>query len=421
LRSKLDGSGYSFDTNHFDTNYLSHPGSGTLYYWAARGNRLSVLGALSFAFVSSAVWEYAGEFRERVSVNDVFVTPLSGIAIGEVTTQLGAFFDRSCDTTANRVLGTVFGPSKTAHDLIDDAELARDSECDRFGLSKRGDHRFVLYSGGAAVFEDSGRSAFETRLGLEASVKNLSTWNRRGRELATFHDGNVAELSASVALASGGPSEVRVSVRSVPAGIHFRDVEPRLRKRQVIFGPSVRASYTSRRYDRRSDRHDRTFFIDAPAVAIDYSENTGALRLELGLDAGGSFGGVDSMAQARYLLHGSREALPSVARGRGYNHVVGLVLSPRARVSTAHVELGMKVDSHRVWAVRFLDRYSQPHDVVPGSETLRTGNLWVGFGVPNFPPRLSFFVELLERASVVGAAREERRELSTGLALQSVL
>jgi hypothetical protein len=367
------------------------------------------------------VWEYAGEFREQVSVNDVFVTPLAGMAIGEVTTQLGTFFDRSCDTTANRVLGTLFGPSKTAHDLIDDAELARDGQCDRFGLSRRGDHRFVLYSGGAAVFENYDRGEFETRIGLEASVKNLSTWNRRGRDIATFHDGNVADLSASASLARGGPSELRVSVRSVPAGIHFRDVERRLRKRQVIFGPSLRASYSSRRYDRKSARRDRTFFIDAPAVAIDYSESTGSLRLELGLDAGGSFGGVDSLAQERYLVHGTREALPTVARERGYNHVVGLVLSPRARISTPHVEFGMKVDSHRVWAVRFLDRYSQPHDVVRGSEMLRTGNAWLGFGVPSFPPKLSFFVELLERDSVVGNAREERRELSTGLALQSVL
>ncbi len=420
LESKLDGSGYSFDTNYFDTNYLSHPGSGTVYYWLARGNRMSVMTALAFAFASSAVWEYAGEFREQVSVNDVFVTPLAGMAIGETTTQLGAFFDRSCGTPVNRVLGSVFAPSKTAHDWADGAELARTPACDRYGLAKSGEHRFVMRSSGAGVFQGNGTSAFETRLGVELGVKNLTSVGHGGRGLDTFYDGNVAELSATAALSHGGFSDFRVAVRNVPAGIHFHDSIVGGRRREVLFGPVVRATYASHRYDRLAPGFARSFFIDAPAVAVEYVEETNGLRFDASLDAGGSLGGIDSPAQARYLEHGSEQALPSVARERGYNHVLGLVLAPRVRLRTPHVELGAELESHRTWSIRFLDRY-RGEDFVPASDSLRRGALWVGFGAPKLPPRLVLFADFLEHQSSVETETQVLREVSTGIALESVL
>lgn len=419
LESKLDGSGYSFDTNYFDTNFLSHPGSGTIYYWLARGNRMSVMTALAFAFASSAVWEYAGEFREQVSVNDVFVTPLAGLAIGETTTQLGAFFDRSCETTANRVLGSVFAPSKTAHDLADGAELARTGSCDRYGFAKSGEHRFVMRSSGAGVFQDGGSNVFETRFGVDLGVKNLTSVGHLGRGLDTFHDGNVAELSASAALSHGGVSNVRIAVRNLPAGIHFHD-NTGTRKREVIFGPVVRATYQSHRFDRATSRFTRSFFIDAPAVAVEYAEQSAGIRFDASLTAGGSLGGIDSTAQAAYLEYGREEALPSVARERGYNHVVGLVLAPRLRLRTPHVELGAELDSHRAWSIRFLDRY-RGKEFVMASDTLRRGALWLGFGAPDLPPKLVFFADFLEHRSTVHTQTEMQREVATGLALESVL
>lgn len=421
LESKLDGSGYSFDTNYFDTNFLSHPGSGTVYYWVARGNRMSVLTAFAFAFASSAVWEYAGEFREQVSVNDVFVTPLAGLAIGETTTQLGAFFDRSCDTSVNRVLGTLFAPSKTAHDLVDGAELARTATCDRYGLALSGEHRFSLRSGGAAVFQKNRSSVAETRFGLQMSVKNLSTWHRSGRGLETFEDGNVAELSASMALAAGGLSDFRLSARNVPAGIHFHDTKPGTRRREVLFGPVVRATYAAHRFDRRRARLDHAFTIDAPAVAIEYVEETPHIRFDASLDAGGSLGGVDSLARSRYLEHESAETLSSVFRERGYNHAAGLVLSPRLRLSTSHLEIGAQLDSHRLWSIRFLDRYRERGPFAPSSDSLRRGSLWLGLGASSFPPRLSMFADFIEHESTVGPHTETRRELGLGFALESVL
>jgi hypothetical protein len=37
-----------------------------------------------------ALWEYVGEWREQASINDLVVTPVSGVPVGESFFHLGA-------------------------------------------------------------------------------------------------------------------------------------------------------------------------------------------------------------------------------------------------------------------------------------------------------------------------------------------
>jgi Domain of unknown function (DUF3943) len=62
-----------------------------LYYLVARTNTLSIPASLLFAIAGSTLWELVGEFKEKVSINDMIVIPFAGMAIGEVFVQLGGF------------------------------------------------------------------------------------------------------------------------------------------------------------------------------------------------------------------------------------------------------------------------------------------------------------------------------------------
>ena len=94
LREKLIGTGLDLDTNKIATNYVSHPLAGTLYYTAARSNHLSLAESYAFAILGSTTWEFFGEIREVTSINDLIVTPVSGVSIGEPLMQLSGFFRR---------------------------------------------------------------------------------------------------------------------------------------------------------------------------------------------------------------------------------------------------------------------------------------------------------------------------------------
>ena len=89
LANRFNGfNAWNYDSNLFETNYVSHPGAGMLYYLTGRANGYSKLKSYAFALGGSFCWEYFCEMQEVVSINDMIVTPFGGAAIGEPVYQL---------------------------------------------------------------------------------------------------------------------------------------------------------------------------------------------------------------------------------------------------------------------------------------------------------------------------------------------
>ena len=423
LRAKLVGDAYAFDTNHFDTNFVSHPVAGMLYYFAARGNRLSVLESLGYAFVSSAIWEVAGEYRELVSVNDLVMTPFAGFTLGESTTAIGAFFDRSCETSTNRVLGSVFGPAKSIHDAIDGVELARTRSCDQYGLSTRGGHRFHVFAGSAAVFSGTGESASgEARFGASAQILHLNELGRPGHGWLTFSDGNVSSLSAGLGMAAGHATDLTVGARTVPAGLHFRDLAyvPGFGAKgiEVVLGLLVGSEYSQHRYDRPAGKLDRIFVLDLPATTVTLLVRRGPLRLEASLDAGAALAGVDAFALDAYRSDHSGSELSSVTDARGYSHAAGFALSPRVRLVLDGAEVGFEARSDRLYGLQMADRSPTRNVSATAHETRRRGTLWLSIG-PSAFPRVTFFADGRQRTGTVADASNTRSEIALGTSMDA--
>lgn len=424
MRSKLVGDAYALDTNRFDTNYITHPAAGMLYYVAARGNRLSVLESLGYAFASSTIWELAGEYRELVSVNDVIVTPFSGFTLGESTNAIGAFFDRSCKTSTNAVLGSIFGFSKSLHDAIDDADLARTKSCDRFGLSTAGGHRFDLAAGNAAVFSESDANpSGEARFGGSAEVVHLNDLGRAGHGWQSFSDGNVASLSVSLSVAADRVTDLTAGARTVPFGLHYRDLvrstSSTVRGAEVVVGLLVGSEYSQHRYGRPAGKIDHFFVLDLPSTATTIILRRGSQRLELGLDGGATFGAADAFALEEYRADVSNAGLASVTRAHGYTHAAGFSLAPRALLVLEGAELGFRSRVDRLYGFRVLDRATNGDISVAANEARRRGTLWLAFG-PSALPRVVLFVEGLRRSGTIQDVKSTRRELAIGTSVQAM-
>jgi len=68
------------------TNYLGHPYQGGFYYNTLRCQGATVLQSSLFCIYRSLLWEYGWEACvEQPSVQDLFVTPIGGILVGEAT------------------------------------------------------------------------------------------------------------------------------------------------------------------------------------------------------------------------------------------------------------------------------------------------------------------------------------------------
>jgi hypothetical protein len=416
FRARLEGNAYAFDNNGFDTNFLFHPAAGTLYYLAARSNRFSPLGSLAVAFGASAFWEFFGEFQEMISVNDVIVTPVAGMAWGETLTQLGAYFLRECPSTSSQILGVTFAPFTALHDAVDDASHL--TVCDGESSSAR---RFRLYLQGGETWSEGHSPYSLLRLGLETEVVHLPGFAGLGSEWSTFADGNVSRLRFSTSFSNVGSSNISdlsFLTQTVIAGLHYRnntaDDGTRLR-REAIFGLMVGAEYTRHRYDPRAEP-DRVFLVDLPALTTRYYGHTTDVGWELALDVGGAFGGADSLLLSQAGAGAVGSDLTSVAAAEGYNHVVGLTLSPRARLDLGVAEAGIEFRSDRLIGWRGLDRTGT---VASASiaEVRRRSVAWLSLGAPRLE-RLLFSIGWTERESSLGELRAKRNELSVSLGFE---
>jgi hypothetical protein len=419
FRARLEGKAYAFDTNGFDTNFLFHPIAGTLYYVTARSNRFGPFESLAIAFGTSAIWEFFGEFQEKISVNDVVVTPVAGMAWGETLTQLGAYFLRECPSTSNQILGGVFAPFTALHDAVDGAE--RLTVCDG---ESRSAHRFRFQVQAGETSSEAQSIYSVLRTGLETEVIHLPGFGRLGTDSSTFADGNVSRLrfSTSFSMAdSMAVSDLSFLTQTVVAGLHHRDntfEHGQVRRREVLFGLVVGAEYTRHRYDPRAEP-DRVFLLDLPALTTRYYGRTKDLGWELSLDAGGAFGAADSLVLAQPARNTYTPDLTSVAAAEGYNHVVGVTLNPRARFDLGVAEAGVEFRAERLIGWRALDRTGRVA-TTPISETRRRSLAWISLGAPR-AERLLFSLAWTQRESTLGELSVRRNELSVSLGLELAL
>lgn len=74
-----------WDGDNVIFNYLLHPYAGAVYYMGARSLGFNQLGSFIYCtLISNVLWEYGIEaFMEKPSIQDLILTPLSGLFLGE--------------------------------------------------------------------------------------------------------------------------------------------------------------------------------------------------------------------------------------------------------------------------------------------------------------------------------------------------
>ena len=73
-----------WDKDDWAFNYVGHPIAGSYYYNSVRSQNATWLESFLFATFQSCVWEYVIEgLAERPSIQDLIVTPIGGVIIGE--------------------------------------------------------------------------------------------------------------------------------------------------------------------------------------------------------------------------------------------------------------------------------------------------------------------------------------------------
>jgi hypothetical protein len=347
-----------FDENLFDTNARSHPRAGLGYYLVARGNNLTLAESFLVSTASSVFWEYVVEFRERPSINDMILTPLAGMSLGEPLFRFGEFFSRGASTVINHTLGTTLSPISALNDYLGDESPGPAAELDVNGLPADNVHRFALGASlASAVFDERDRRS-ETAFQVDGELTNIAGYARPGAFLRRVRGGDFTQMGMRLSLAGGEAVAFDVGSRVSLAGMSRQNVRPDgLLGMRGLGGWLALGSafeYSMRR--RPGVQRDELVIANILGPMSEVLLPRGELRLRLRTQAFLNFGMIHSLAYERALGHQQLVGAKTVLASRGYYYAYGLTATSQAVARYKAFELAIEGRVDRFRSIQGLDR-----------------------------------------------------------------
>lgn len=422
FEDKLTGAAIKIDTNRFGTNFIGHPVGGTGYYIAARSNGLGIGEAFGFSVGGSLLWEYFGEVTEIISANDMIVTPFGGMAIGEATTQLGAFFDRASPTFGHRLLSTVFAPLRAVNRAMDGEPLEPAPSLDEGGFPRDEWHRFRLFTQAAAVHQARTHDAPATTFGafgvdLSSRLARLPDYDGAGRHSLGFGDANLSHLDLRVAGSQYGLFDLAFECGFMLGGYYHRHAthtrDGGLSGGGLAVGIATSFLYSIHDYDvDRSRPTDRISRVTPLGVLFDHRGAIGPVTVASRVDIGPDFGGVQPYALPDGVTREDPGDYEPVTRIHGYYHALGAHFSSSLELSAGPFTWGGTLRAERHQALNAFGRSSSdPSRIV---DTRTEADARVMIQLPGTAMTLLGYSAHRFRGGRAGDRWDERTEMAFG-------
>ena len=100
-----------WDKDEWKINYIGHTVAGSYYYNSIRSQRANWFQSFLFATVQSCIWEYVIEgAAEQPSTQDLYITPIGGLILGEATHQLTMNMRKNGFNFFEKIFVLIFNP-----------------------------------------------------------------------------------------------------------------------------------------------------------------------------------------------------------------------------------------------------------------------------------------------------------------------
>lgn len=405
------------DNNTFEINFIGHPLTGAYCYALPRANGMSLAASAAYGFAASFLWEYVIELQEKISLNDLITTPVSGIAIGEFISRLSVYLNSAPGggRPIHRAFGWTLGLTQALHDAWDDLPPTPASvERDALGYDAAIAHRFTWRLGAAlAHAEDANGRDANLPLAealLEGRLVALPGYLRRGTRHGYFGDANVTRMRMRVGAGPSGHG-FELDADTILLGLHaqrMRQGRRGPRGASVIFGASLGYHYHRAAFEEFRDRVGSTR-LPGPALDIEARGPRFAFFMSARLHP--DFAGIYAATFPEWQAVHPGMRTKTILEREGYYYGWGVSESLRLRLELPLFAIETTLAHGRYASHDGLDRDQEAltfdveaHDRLFDAEVLAR----VGLG-----RRLGFFLELgvsrRTRDSKVGGASLRRR------------
>jgi hypothetical protein len=338
-------------------NFVLHPLFGSAVYAIARDSHHGVFGSFLASFLTSMGWEFVIEYNERVSINDVIVTPLAGVTIGEFAHKLGYYLANPTHPShARKALSWVLSPNTQISELRCDGEPRRQFRTDSLGYSSGLWHDFALDYTFLRSHRSGEGNLLVHQIGMSGRLKSLRNYREPGQYSYWFSNADVSRLSLSLDTSTRATG-VRLFTDTTIAGYAHQSLTEvgagHAHSVGVALGYGYENSFARGMDDRRS-------WVGFPGAATDLFWSSGWASSEFELRAYPVFGGVSAVAFAPYrdrvLAEHPKAQFKTILQREGYIYGWGFVgeLAAHQRLGRLHSDVSLRAES--LWSAEGYDR-----------------------------------------------------------------
>lgn len=404
---RWNASAVRFDNNTHVTNNVLHPLAGSTYYAMSRANGLNVVEASLYTLGSSAVWEWGLEWREKISINDMFATTIGGVAAGEFFVQLASYLNSSPTETsfAQDVAKGTLGFPVWVHDELDGRQADPRAARDNLGFSSAYHHRFTLDFENAWA-SDTQTATDELRgVALEARIVSLPGFRESESFETSFTRGNFVGGSFSLMFDGSALRETLLEFDAVLAGYYVQRATP------GVLGALVGLATGIEFVDRDTLGHgDQYALVHCAGPELGATWKWADYQLDLRARASADFAAIRSLAWPEVQGTDSGATYKSSLEERYQYHVgVNTRVGGDFRFHAARVSAELGWGSYR--SIQGLDRFQE--DItrdLAGKEVLDEYRVALAIEPPRTLLRLHGEIEAFSHESSLGGQAGQRQE-----------
>lgn len=411
------------DTNDMNTNAGNHLTAGAAYYLVGRANGLGLGASWALNVAADVVWEYAVEFREYPSVNDLIVTGLAGPTVGEPLLQIGRFFRRSLPSRRNRLLAMALSPFDSITGWMDDRPWPEGDITDDRGLSIERGHIFQFYVGERAVTFNGSGWRRDTTVSADLEVMMQRGYGTAGRWAAWSRTGAISRVALSLTYLEGTHLSSLFRTKTTVGGFYWQDIGEGLSSRNgysFFVGAGTGFEYETRRLAAEGDRQA---VVNVLGPQMDWSVYSGKLVFRWEVGAYGDFAMVDSYALGPEFVPDPSEPRTTVVRAHGYYFATGATGTTRARLDYRRLSLWAECRANHFVSIDGLDRVRSPLDagLIAFTDDRIQSQATIAVRPWGGVVTVAAFAEWLGRRGTIDSGRASRSGHEASLGLQLML
>lgn len=410
-----------FDDNAFSINTVLHPSSGVVVYMIARGNRLGPVPSFLVTLAASTLWEFLVEYREVASINDLIITPMAGITIGEPLIRTSALLRAGGDSAGpiNHVVGTILDPIGALNGALEGPSDRPDAVTDTFGLPLEYRHRLELALGPvyARLGSDTGaiRVRNEAQLASDVFVDATPALPSPGQGSRLTGPGSLTYLVFEGSLAEAQIARARLATTVSVFGQRLQRAqgpdEVRVTTAHDLFlGLGTGFEYTFR--ERPDTENDFMAVARLLGPLVDWGFRHRGLRLHLEAGATYDFALSHALALPAYTTNEGTAHLPRVLWEHGYYYAQGLSTHVRFMAQLGLWEAGADAVQDYLWVIKNRDRVVPPAPEPDAFDRRALRRLWLAVRFwQRLPFKLTLAGDQVVREGSLGPEHRELREL----------